>query len=86
MILYFICGQGNLICFCQSDQHAWLAMVIGDWPIPDYTQYIAQRITDRGGLTLSAPVDALSFGRLFTPSAFVDVVFLDGQHSSLLPS
>ena len=66
MILYFICGQGNLICFCQSDQHAWLAMVIGDWPIPDYTQYIAQRITERGGLTLSAPIRACGCAFVWT--------------------
>ena len=59
--------------------------MIGDWPVPDYTQYIAQRVMERGGLTLSAPVDAPSFGRLFTPYALVDVVCLDRQRSSLPP-
>ena len=57
MILYFICGHKDIKFFFVNHQISigGLALVIGDWPVPDYTQYIAQRITERGGLTLSAP-------------------------------
>ena len=39
--------------------------------------YIAQRITEGGRLDSIRAVDALSVGRLFTPSALVDALFLD---------
>ena len=47
--------------------------------------YIAQRITEGGRLDSIRAVDALSVGRLFTPSALVDALFLDRLDVSSLP-
>ena len=49
MILYLFVVIRSSNLFQSSDQHAWLGLVIGDWPIPDYMRYIVRRIPEKTG-------------------------------------